>query len=213
MNVGKSPNAELFGWADRTGTFILANLLWVLLSLPLITMPLATAGLFAALAPWGRGKPSEVFRDFFGGIREHWRQAMLIGLIDLLLGGLVAVNFSIFRLMDMSRVIAILSQSINFFAALVLLLVNLYVWPLLVTFELPFRDLLETSVKLVFAHPIASIGMLLATLAILLVSTLLPAMFALLATFSACALFISWGAWRVLRGHIAEDERARLESQ
>jgi uncharacterized membrane protein YesL len=212
MNVGKSRNAELFGWADRATIFILANMMWVLLALPIITLPLATAGLFAALAPWGRGKHSEVFRDFFGGIRDHWRQAMLIGLIDLLGGGLIVLNFSIFRLMDMSGVIAILSQSITIFATLVLLLVNLYVWPLLVTFDLPFRDLLETSVKLAFAHPIASIGMLLGTLAILLVSTLLPAMFTLLASVSACALFISWGVWRIVRGHIAEDERARLES-
>jgi uncharacterized membrane protein YesL len=188
-------------------------LLWVLLSLPLITLPLATAGLFATLAPWGRGKPSEVFRDFFGGIRQHWRSALLIGLIDVLLGGLVAVNFSIFRLMNMAQAVALVSQSITFFAGLVLLLVNLYVWPLLVTFDLPLRDLLETCVKLVFAHPFASIGMLLGTLAILLVSiVLLPAAFSLLATFSACAWFISWGAWRVVRGHIAEDERARLES-
>ncbi len=210
--MSRPQNTELFGWADRAGTFILANLLWVLLSLPIITMPLATAGLFATLAPWGRGKPSEVFRDFFGGIREHWRQAMVIGAIDLLLGGLIAVNFSIFRLMNMSQPVALLLQSITFFVGLVLVAVNLYVWPLLVTLDLPLRDLLTTSVKLVFAHPIASIGMLLVTLAILLGSTLLPAMFLLLASVSACALFISWGVWRVVRGHIAKDERARLES-
>ncbi len=212
MSTIRNQNTELFGWADRAGTFILANLLWVLLALPIITIPLATAGLFATLAPWGRGKPSEVFRDFFSGIREHWRQAMLIGVIDLLLGGLIAVNFSIFRLMNMSQPVALLSQSINVFVGLVLVTVNLYIWPMLVTFELPLRDLLETAVKLVFAHPPASIGMLLVTLAILLGSTLLPAMFLLLASFSTCTLFISWGVWRVVRGHIAQDERARLES-
>lgn len=212
MNRSRSQNTELLGWADRAGTFILANLLWVLLSLPIITIPLATAGLFATLAPWGRGKPSEVFRDFFSGIREHWRQAMVIGVIDLLLGGLIALNLSIFRFMNMSQPVALLSQSITVFVALVLFTVNLYIWPMLVTFDLPLRNLLETAVKLVFAHPLASIGMLLVTLAILLGSTLLPAMFLLLATVSTCALFISWRVWRVVRGHIAEDERARLES-
>ena len=205
-------NAELFGWADRVGTFILANLLWVLLSLPIITIPLATAGLFATLAPWGRGKPSEVFRDFFGGIKDHWRNALLIGLIDVLVGGLIAVNFSIFRVMDMSQPIALVSQSINLFATLALVMVNLYAWPLLVTLELSIRDLLETAVKLVFAHPLPSFGMALGTAAILLVSsTLLPQMFLLLGSVSACALFISWGTWRVMRVHIAEAERARLE--
>jgi uncharacterized membrane protein YesL len=208
----RTQNSELFSWADRAGTFILANLLWVLLSLPIITIPLATAGLFATLAPWGRGKPSEVFRDFFGGIREYWRNAMLIGVIDLLLGGLIVVNFSIFRLMNMSQPVAVLSQSITIFVGLILVAVNLYIWPLLVTFDLPLRELLSTSAQLVFAHPMASIGITLVTGAILLGSTLLPAMFLLLASISACALFISWGVWRVVRGRIAEDERARLES-
>src|SRR4051794_15322254 len=168
MNTIRSQNNELFGWADRVGTFILANLFWVLLSLPIITIPLATAGLFATLAPWGRGKPSEVFRNFFMGIHDHWRQAMLIGAIDLLLGSLIAINFSIFRLMNMSQPVAFLSQSITVFVGLVLVAVNLYIWPLLVTFDLAFRDLLTTAVKLVFAHPLASIGMLLATFGILL---------------------------------------------
>lgn len=212
MNTTRSQNSDLFVWADRAGTFILANLLWVLLSLPIITLPLAMVGLFATLAPWGRGKPSEVFREFFSGIREHWRQAMVIGVIDLLLGGLIAVNFSIFRLMNMSQPVALLSQSITIFVGFVLIAVNLYVWPLLVTFDLPLRDLLSTALKLVFAHPFASMGMLFVVLAILLVSTLLPAMFLLLASVSACGLFISWGVWRVVRGYIAEDERTRLES-
>jgi uncharacterized membrane protein YesL len=210
--VDRSDNADLFAWGDRVGTFIMANLLGVLVALPIITLPLALTGLFAAMAPWGRGKSSAVFRDFFGGIRDHWRQAMLIGLIDLLIGGLIVLNFSIFHLMDMSQTLALLSQSITVFSTMVLLLVNLYIWPLLVTFEMPLRKLIETAVTLVFSHPFASFGMLLVTMAILLVSVILPAMFVLLVSFSACALFISWGVWRVVRGHIAEDERARLES-
>ncbi|MBI1280635.1 MAG: DUF624 domain-containing protein [Anaerolineaceae bacterium] len=212
MNMTRPQNTDLFAWADRAGTFILANLLWVLLSLPIITLPLAMVGLFATLAPWGRGKPSEVFRDFFGGVREHWRSAMVIGAINLLVGGLVALNLSIFRLMNMSQPVALLSQSITFFVALVLITVNLYIWPLLVTFDIPLRELLSIALKLVFVHPFASMGILLATVAILLGSTVLPAMFLLLGSVSACALTICWGVWRVVRGHIAEDERMRLES-
>ena len=212
MNMIRSQNNELFSWTDRAGTFILANMFWVLLSLPIITIPLATAGLFATLAPWGRGKSSEVFRNFFAGIRDYWRQAMLIGAIDLLLGSLVVINFSIFRLMNMSQPVALLSQSITVFVGLVLVAVNLYIWPLLVTVDLAFRDLLTTAVKLVFAHPLASIGMLLVTFGLLLASTLLPAMFLLFATVAACALFINWGVWRVLREHLSKDEREQLEA-
>ena len=213
MSVVRRPNDGLFDFLDKAGNFVLANLLWVLLSIPLVTLPIATAGLFATMSPWSRGKPVEVFRDFFGGMRQYWRKAMLIGLIDVLLGGLVILNFSIFRLMKLPQPLTLVFQSLTLFVGMTVILVNLYLWPLLVTLDFPLRNLMETALKLVFAHPFASIGMLLGTLVLLLGSTLLPAIFLLLASFSACALFSSWGAWRVVRGYIAEDERSRLESR
>ncbi len=42
------------------------------------------------------------------------------------------------------------------FVALVSLMVNLFAWPLLVMFDLSLRDLLLTSVKFVFVHPLWS---------------------------------------------------------
>ncbi|HEX2907050.1 MAG TPA: YesL family protein, partial [Phototrophicaceae bacterium] len=57
---------------DKWSMFILANLLWALLSIPLITFPAATAGLFATMSRWVRGKPPELFQEFFGGMRRYW---------------------------------------------------------------------------------------------------------------------------------------------
>ncbi len=37
---------------EKAGTFILANIFWVRLSIRLITLPAATAGLFATMSPW-----------------------------------------------------------------------------------------------------------------------------------------------------------------
>ncbi|MEO8393584.1 MAG: DUF624 domain-containing protein [Chloroflexota bacterium] len=58
-------NDGLFDLLDKAGTFVLANLFWVLLSIPIVTLPIATAGLFATMSFWVRGKSPEVFRNFF----------------------------------------------------------------------------------------------------------------------------------------------------
>lgn len=192
---------------DRVGTFVLANLLFVLLSIPLVTIPAAGAGLFATMTTWARGGQPEVFHDFFGGMRRHWRRATVVGVIDVLVAGLIALNLSIFRLMDAPPVVVTLSQSATLFLALTALCTNLYLFPLLVIFEdVPLRRLLETSIKLVFAFPFWSLVLLALVALPALVSLLvLPAAALILLTFSAVALGISKIVWRVVRRYVVED--------
>jgi uncharacterized membrane protein YesL len=59
----KEASSQGFDWmelAQTASTFVLLNMLWLFCSLLIITMPAATAALFATIAPWGRGRsPSE----------------------------------------------------------------------------------------------------------------------------------------------------------
>jgi uncharacterized membrane protein YesL len=169
-----------------------------------VTLPAATAGLFATFMPWVRGGTSEVFREFFAGVRENWRKATLVGLIDVLVGGLVIANVQIFRVMNAPLPILILSQGVTIFAALMLVAVNLYVWPLMAAFDWPPRDLLTSAFRLVLLHPLWSVMIGLLALAPFAISLILPAGALIFVTFSACALLVSWGAWRVIRLH--QDE-------
>jgi uncharacterized membrane protein YesL len=194
-------NAHVAEFVDKAGTFILANLFWVLLAIPIITIPAATAGLFATLSPLARGESSEVFRDFFAGIRQHWRIASLVGVINLLVGGLVILNVLIFRMMGAPQIIATLSQSVTIFVAMLLILANLYIWPLMVAFDLSLRDLVTTALKLVFLHAAWSILMLVLAVIPFIITLFLPTAVLIFATFSASALLVTRAAWWVIRLH------------
>jgi uncharacterized membrane protein YesL len=211
--VNWRPNDELFEFLDKASTFALANLLWVLLSIPLITLPMATAGLFATMSPWVRGKQPEIFQDFFSAMRRHWVNASIVGGIDLLVGCLIIFNFSIFQLMNMTQPLALLSRSMTLCIGLTALMANLYLWPLMVTFDLSLRELIVKSTKLVFAHPLWSIAMLILALVPFGFSIFLPAAILVTASFSCAALLINWAAWRVIRQYVAEDELIRLETR
>ncbi len=202
---------ELWEQLDRWGTFILANLLWVVLALPLITLPAATAGLFAVMSRRARGQQPELFRVFFGAMRQYWWRALALALADVLLFGLIAVNLRLFPLMSITDPLAWMSGSVTLAAGLVLLLANLYVWPLLILFDLPLRPLATMALKLVFAHPLESLGVLAAALVPVLISVLLPRAVFLFVTVALCAYIICWGTWRVLRPHLSEDELQALE--
>ena len=203
------PNDGLFAFLDKAGSFILANLLWVILSIPIVTLPAVTAGLFTSTLPWVRGEPGEVFKDFFSGIRQHWKQASAIGLIDVFLAGLVILNFSIFRLMNMSQPLSLLSQSMTLFIGLMGFAANLYIWPLMVIVEkMPLRSLLDMSIRLVFIHPAWTLVILVLAVVPLAANLFLPGAFFMLATFSSCALLVNWGAWRILKQYVTEETQS-----
>ncbi len=211
MSTIRSMNREkgdyLPSLLEKATNFALANAFWVLLSIPIVTMPAATAGLFATMTPWARGKSTEVFSNFFGGMRHYWRKATLVGLIDGLVGTLVVVNFLAFRVMDMSNPIAVLSQSITLFVALMAIMINLYFWPMLVSFDIPLRRLLENSVRLVFVHPLWSLGMVVLAVAPVVVTIfLLPAAVFVFGAISTVAFLVSKAAWRVIGRYVPEEE-------
>lgn len=203
---------DLFDQINKWSTFVLANLLWAVLSIPLITLPAATAGLFNIMSLWVRGKSPNLFMDFLDGMRRCWRTSTLVALLDVLIGGLLVLNFSIFPVMDMHNPLAFLSRSVSLFVGLTLALVNLYAWPLLVLFDLPLPRLLAVSLKMGAEHLLISVGLLLLVLLPVVVSLWLPAAALLFVTFS-CSIFIwNWGAWRVIRRYVADEDRLKLES-
>src|SRR5262245_32220072 len=87
--------ALLLVWR-RLGLLLGANVLWIALSLPIVTGPAATAGLFYLV---NRIVKEELdieprfarLSDFWQGFREYGRRGSLLALIDLLALVLIAV--------------------------------------------------------------------------------------------------------------------------
>jgi hypothetical protein len=198
---------ELAMSVESWATFILSNLLWALLSLPLITLPAATAGLFAYQSGRARGVPGELLFTFFGAMRRLWLKATLLVLLGVAVGGLVVLNLSIIGRMDATGdPFAFIARSVTLFVALALLLVNLYAWPLLVLIEtLPIGGILRSSFTLAFLNPIWSLGVLAAAAVPILLGLLLPRGILVFGAISACVWVINWGTWRVIRRHLPND--------
>lgn len=72
----------------RLGIFLVANLLWIITSLPLITMPAAAGGLFylmsRVIAEERDLDPDEAtISDFWAGFRGYWKKFSWLGFLDL----------------------------------------------------------------------------------------------------------------------------------
>ncbi|MCA9916588.1 MAG: DUF624 domain-containing protein [Anaerolineales bacterium] len=72
----------------RLGIFLAANVLWLITSLPIVTMPAAAGGLFylmsRVIADERDLDPDEsAIGDFWVGFRQYWRSFSLLGFLDL----------------------------------------------------------------------------------------------------------------------------------
>lgn len=195
---------------DRILTFVLANVLWFVFAVLIVTLPAATAGLFAALAPLARGHDTELFATFFGTMRRQWLKSTLLFAADLLVAGLIALNMRLLDMMNLAPLAVWLLRSLYLFVALAALMANVYLWPLLVLFDLRLRRLLSASVRLAFAHPAWTLLTLALALIPLGIGLVVPLWITVLAVFSTSVLAINWGAWQVIRRYATPDELAEL---
>jgi uncharacterized membrane protein YesL len=198
---------------DKITTVVLANLLWFIFAVLIVTLPAATAGLFAVLAPLVRGRDAEFFATFFGTMRRQWLKSTVIVAADVLLGGVIAINLSILSVMNLPDPLFWFLRSVYILLGMTALLANLYVWPLLVLFDLRLRRLAAVSLKLALTHirwSLLTLGLALLPLSLALIA---PLIFGVAVFFSTAVLIVNWGAWRVIEQHATPEELAALDTQ
>lgn len=204
---GRSQQFDWMDVANTITTFILFNLLWLFGALLIVTLPAVTAALFAGVAPWTRGQqPYRPLVTFGQAMRRYWLKATVVVLLDLAAAGFVILNLLILRQMGTNHIMGILALSATILVAVLLILSNVYLWPLLVTLDPPLRNLLKNGIRLGILHPFW--GLLVAATAVipLALSFVLPGFFRLTVPFAAAALIIQWGSWRIIRQYVSEDE-------
>jgi uncharacterized membrane protein YesL len=195
---------------DRIMTVVLANMLWFVCALPIITLPAATAGLFATLAPLVRGNDPEIFATFFGTMRRQWLKSTVIFAADVVIGVVIAINFSILNIMNPPGPLFWLFGSIYIFLVVATFMANLYLWPLLVLLDLRLRRLVTVSVILAFTHPLWSLFTLGLALLPVLLAVFVPLMLSVVVIFSMSVLIANWGAWRIIEKYVTPEELAGL---
>jgi uncharacterized membrane protein YesL len=197
---------------DRILTVVLANLLWFVFAVLIVTLPAATAGLFAVLTPLVRGRDVEIFSKFFGTMRRQWLKSTVIVVVDGALGGVIAINLSILDAIGLPEPVFWALRGIYVFFGGAALLANLYAWPLLVSFDLGLRRLTSVSLRLAITHIRWSLFTLGLTLLPLSFALVIPLIFSTLIIFSTAGLIVSWGSWRVIKQYATPEELAALDA-
>jgi uncharacterized membrane protein YesL len=149
---------------------IYLNLLWLVSCLPVVTIAPATAAMFGVVRGWIRGKDTPMTREFFSLFRENFGRSLAVGLVWAVLGAVLAADFLLVGQMESFRL-----PLYAIFLAFALLYVSatVYLFPVMVNYELDWKAVIKNSLLFSAARPLTTLQCLLTVaVALFLVVTL-----------------------------------------
>lgn len=132
---------------DSFSNLVILNLLWILMCLPIITIFPATIAMFGVIRQWiNKEDDRGLTQSFFYLFKQNFRQGLLVGVIILLFGTLIAVNFSLaLQLENPLKMMYVVFLS---FLSLLYTFTCIYLFPLLVTYKDNWKNLLKNALLL-----------------------------------------------------------------
>ena len=125
------------------------------------------AGKTYVLRNWARDEHSFVWSDFWGAVKDNWKQALVISLIDGVMPFLAFLGCSFYsQLSQNSSVVWLVPMCILIMVFVIWKLADMLLWTLMVTYELKLRDLIRNAVLMTMARLPHSVGIKLLTLVI-----------------------------------------------
>lgn len=158
-------DSKFYEVVSKIADLVVLNLLFVLFSLPIITMGASTTALYGVTKKMAENREGYIFRNFFQLFKENFRQSTVMWMILLIAAMIPTVDLYIINSLE-KTVITTALKGLMLAAALTVLLVFLYAMALQSTFENTIKNTLKNAFLM-------GIGYFPWTLLILLI-TLLP---------------------------------------
>lgn len=194
-------------FTDIMGKFadiVLVSFLWLLFSIPIITIATSTSAMYYAAVKGirkERGTPSKEFLRFF---KENWKQGIGLGIIYIGLGGLVGFNYYAVSYMDRDSLLYTIYRIEALWVIVLFIFLTLFLFPVFSRFEHGSFECIKTGLLLAVKHIVSSIFMTIALCAVVLLSARYP----ILIIFSPASttLLFSLRIEKILRKYMKEPQ-------
>ena len=148
-------DGPLYGFCILIYETFMLNLLWILGSLPILTMGVSTSALYYVYGKKVGGKSYNIYKDFVKGYKESFKQAFPIGATVTVV--LFLSIFNLYKLNNMGGGYSAL-KILQVFIILQILLISVFLFPLIARFNMGLYDLIKNSVILAYKNIIVSLS-------------------------------------------------------
>lgn len=163
-----------FKGMEKVWDLMVLNVLFLLCSLPVVTIGPAATAMHYALRRW-REQQGEIVKDFFRSFRQNFRQGLILWLVFLALGALIGWNF--WLISNWTGMLYSVLMVVLLLAAYLLLVWVSMVFPLLARFENTTPRMAKNALLLALASPLRSFAAAALNVLPFLLAAVLPELF------------------------------------
>ncbi len=148
-------DSRLYRMANTATNYFLLSLLWLVVSIPLVTIFPATVALFGVLRVWREEDREDVLGPFFGTFREKFWQSLLIGVGWTAIGAVLGVDILASRRIPGTVAIPVLIA-----LGLITLLycqLTVYLFPIIAHMRVGVRGVIRNAFLLTLSQPFLSL--------------------------------------------------------
>ena len=202
------PDGKLMELLWKPIHIMFLNLLWVLFSLPIVTIGASTTALYSVLIKMRNGREGKILRDFWTAFRQNFRQATILWLLIVLAAFVFTTDIVFF--LNMGGSFGTFSAMLFVGLDVLLLLVSLYVFPMQAVFDNPIGRTVKSALLLLSRH--------LGWTVVLLALTILAAVAVILYwpligwfVFGLAAFINAWIFDKIFRRYYPKEEQNQQE--
>lgn len=153
----------LFRFMARVSDLMILNFLWIICSIPIITIGASTTALYDVTLKLANEEEGYLFKGFFKSFKENLKKATIIWIIILFVFFIIGVNLTFW--IKYKSIAGYIPMSIILFILFLFLPTEIYVFPILSN----FRKTIKETIKYAF---IISIKYLPYSLIIIIISSI-----------------------------------------
>lgn len=202
------PDGKLMELLWKPIHIMFLNLLWVLFSLPIVTIGASTTALYSVLIKMRNGREGKILRDFWTAFRQNFRQATILWLLIVLAAFVFTTDVVFF--LNMGGSFGTFSAMLFVGLDVLLLLVSLYVFPMQAVFDNPIGRTVKSALLLLSRH----LGWTVALLALAILTAVAVILYWPLIgwfVFGLAAFINAWIFDKIFRRYYPKEEQNQQE--
>jgi uncharacterized membrane protein YesL len=182
---------------------MILGILWLVLSIPIVTSGAATTALFYVTTRRVSNKDGYLFRDFFKSFKANFVQATVSWLIILAVTAVVLINvLNINVVGDMKTIVL----PVQICMLIEIFLITTYIFPIIARFDMKFKETFKTAFFMANRHLLTSLLCIIcAAAAVFLSFYYLPFMLVAMGAYAYAVSYLFMRVFKKYRPEIDSD--------
>ncbi len=137
-----STEGALYKFFARLWDVIVLNFLWLLFSIPIVTIGASTVAAYSVCLKMVDDEEGYIARSFMKAFKDNFRQGVILGIITMAAGYIVYLNFALFNAVESNPLPLLMMGLVG---SVVFLFSLLYAFPLMARYENTIAKTLRNS--------------------------------------------------------------------